>query len=523
MVKEITDTITEIKTKTDPIHDANVKITDKPLLEETLVTVADLLENKTGNLTEEEIALLEDKKTAIEEELVVIRTTEETIADIQAKTVLILPENVKSSDKALLDSILAAVDDLLNNKAGNLVDEEKTALIERKTDIEKELVKVKAVADAIADINAKILGITLGNVKSSDKADLDAALKSLNDLLVNQYGNLIVTEKSTLEKHKVETENTLAKIWQVADAMKAAENTASGITLQNVTKQDETGLEDAGNAYRKILADYAGNLTASEKKQTEEKMNVVLSAMASLDAVEAVEAQINALSDTEEVTKEQAAAIEKASKAFSMLSDYQKSLLDPAVAAKLETTVTALKSLLLQDNETGTRVEGVDGTIFNINTELFVTQITAELDDKTMSLYNFGIQSVSNGQEIVQLYDIKLMLDGVAIQPDGKVKITIKLTEAMKLFGDLKVVYIADDGTVTILPFESNDTEIWFVTDHFSNYGIIGTPQDSFRAVDGVLTGLIALIAIAIPTFGILLFIKRRKRKEMKGLDETIL
>ena len=84
-----------------------------------------------------------------------IRTTEETIADIIAKTVLILPENVKSSDKALLDSILAALDDLLNNKSGNLVDGEKTALEERKADIEKELVKIKAVADAIADYHCK--------------------------------------------------------------------------------------------------------------------------------------------------------------------------------------------------------------------------------------------------------------------------------------------------------------------------------------------------------------------------------
>ena len=122
----------------------------------------------------------------------------------------------------------------------------------------------------------------------------------------------------------------------------------------------------------------------------------------------------------------------------------------------------------------------------------------------------------------MQLYDIKLMLDGVAIQPDGKVKITLKLTEAMKLYSDLKVVYIADNGNVTVIPFERNDTEIWFITDHFSNYGIIGTPLDSINLVDTILLILVAITAIVIPTFGILLFVKRRKRKEAKEPEKTI-
>ena len=179
----------------------------------------------------------------------------------------------------------------------------------------------------------------------------------------------------------METETALAKIKQIADAIKDADNEAPGITAGNVTKDDATDLSDAGNAYKKILSDYAGNLTEDEKKQTEEKWKNVFSVITSLDEVNAVEEQIKALPDAKDVTKDHAAAIEKANKAFGMLSTYQQTLMDSAILEKLETTVIALKSLLLQDDATGTRVEGVDGTVFNINTELSVTPITGDLDD----------------------------------------------------------------------------------------------------------------------------------------------
>lgn len=38
---------------------------------------------------------------------------------------------------------------------------------------------------------------------------------------------------------------------------------------------------------------------------------------------------------------------------------------------------------------------------------------------------------------------------------------------------DLKVVYIDDDGNVTIIPSQIIDGKIVFVTDHFSYYGVI--------------------------------------------------
>lgn len=49
----------------------------------------------------------------------------------------------------------------------------------------------------------------------------------------------------------------------------------------------------------------------------------------------------------------------------------------------------------------------------------------------------------------------------------------------MKTYTNLQVVYFADDVSVTIIPYERNGDEILFITGHFSDYGIIGTPAKS--------------------------------------------
>ena len=123
----------------------------------------------------------------------------------------------------------------------------------------------------------------------------------------------------------------------------------------------------------------------------------------------------------------------------------------------------------------GTTVEGIDGTIFNLRTHLVVTPIMDTLDAKVKALISSGVTLVAKDKSVAELYEIQLLLDGKAVQPDGKIKISLKITEKMKSFKDLQVVYVTESGTATIIPSEQIGDEIVFVTDHLSYYGVIGT------------------------------------------------
>lgn len=145
-----------------------------------------------------------------------------------------------------------------------------------------------------------------------------------------------------------------------------------------------------------------------------------------------------------------------------------KVVLKTEAIAKRSSTSSPNQDVIV-DYGTGIRVEYENGSAFDTNIVLKITPQTNAETDKL----NDNINKVAKGLTLAGLYDIKLLKDGVAIQPNGKVRVSIPLTDEMKAMTDLKVVYIDDDGNVTIIPSQIIDGKIVFVTDHFSYYGVI--------------------------------------------------
>ena len=125
---------------------------------------------------------------------------------------------------------------------------------------------------------------------------------------------------------------------------------------------------------------------------------------------------------------------------------------------------------VIEDSSTGVKAEYEDGTPFDADIVLNITSKSqAEMD-----LYKAAVDKAAPGFTLGGLYDITLLKDGVAIQPNGKIKVSIPPTDAMKAMTDLRIVYINDDGNATVIPSQVVDGKIIFVTDHFSYYGVIG-------------------------------------------------
>ncbi|MGC4017826.1 MAG: hypothetical protein QM793_00335 [Muricomes sp.] len=125
---------------------------------------------------------------------------------------------------------------------------------------------------------------------------------------------------------------------------------------------------------------------------------------------------------------------------------------------------------VIEDSSTGIKLQYEDGTAFDDAIELMLEPKSKEDTSKL----NANVDKVAKGFVLGGLYDIRLLKNGVEIQPGKNVKISIPLTKEMKELTDLKVVYIDDDGNVTILPSEIVGANIVFVTNHFSDYGVIG-------------------------------------------------
>ncbi len=111
--------------------------------------------------------------------------------------------------------------------------------------------------------------------------------------------------------------------------------------------------------------------------------------------------------------------------------------------------------------------------------------------------------------EVLDVYDISLMLDGATVQPGGKVEVTLPAPENAADFDMLQVVCIDDEGNVTPCETRVNaDGTVTFVTDHFSHYAIIGIPASSPLVRILISSVSVALIAAAVVG---LLVIKKKK------------
>lgn len=84
--------------------------------------------------------------------------------------------------------------------------------------------------------------------------------------------------------------------------------------------------------------------------------------------------------------------------------------------------------------------------------------------------------------------DITLMKNGVAVQPKGKVTVSIDLPEGFN-GSKCKVYHIANDGTFTDMKATFANGKLSFDTDHFSQYAIVeGTVDSSASGANGTQT-----------------------------------
>ena len=109
------------------------------------------------------------------------------------------------------------------------------------------------------------------------------------------------------------------------------------------------------------------------------------------------------------------------------------------------------------------------------------TEINVEKIDGEDKLSVFEIITEENiNKENSELFDIKLIYCGEAIQPNGNVKVSIIAPEGIDV-EKAKVYHVSDDGTLTDMNAVYEDGKFVFFTDHFSYYLIAETASSSYE------------------------------------------
>lgn len=197
------------------------------------------------------------------------------------------------------------------------------------------------------------------------------------------------------------------------------------------------------------------------------------------EQVRIVEKMINSIPAADKITKQDFKNITNTNAYFSMLTEEQKILLGRELINKLLDSLEAM----YHDKKTDVTVTGFDGTSLPSGAFLIVTPITgdtdsAEFEKASKELVNAAeYEKELEGKELMALYDIALRRDNLEIEPDGKVKVKIRIPESLKDCTGLDIVHIADNGTVTVMNAKIEDGYLVFITDHFSNYAIIANPK----------------------------------------------
>ena len=118
-----------------------------------------------------------------------------------------------------------------------------------------------------------------------------------------------------------------------------------------------------------------------------------------------------------------------------------------------------------EDIATGITIKKEDGSLFDSDIELNVSDVTTNEDyadyaDIANKLGNTNL-----------MYDIALEKDAEAIQPDGKIMVSIPLPDGMS--ETAKVYCIAKGGTATDMNAVFADGYLTFATNHFSVYVVV--------------------------------------------------
>lgn len=383
-IDEVADKIADILDRLDDYNIDTVTSDDRADIENIIKDIDALLDG--DNLSVSERLEMENAKERAELLLARIDEVAEAIDDVLDTLGDFSTDNVKATDRALIEDALNTIEELL--AGDNLTAKERADLEAAKAKAEQLLSAIEDAAQNTEELLDRLAKYDIETVKSTDKADIEDILSDIEELLASSA--LSADDKAALQAGKDKAQALLERIQVAADAVKTENVTKiDGLNKDNVKRSDRQTLEGAKADLEKALASYPGNYTESERADIDAKLNKIAELLALLDKLDAVQDMIDQLPDTADPSDEDVKdAYDAAKDAYDGLTDAEKEQID---ADKLNGLGSLLGAYAIIEGADGTWEDnGKDGLIFVANgaadkvTEILIDGTVIDAADYTL-------------------------------------------------------------------------------------------------------------------------------------------
>jgi uncharacterized repeat protein (TIGR02543 family) len=193
---------------------------------------------------------------------------------------------------------------------------------------------------------------------------------------------------------------------------------------------------------------------------------------------------------------------------------------DPA-SLPSETIMIRTNKIALSASGSGCSITGLGDCSFDPNAELVADNVTQLIETEGSAASDVNFALANEDKKIAELYDIRLLLEGQKIQPDGTIQIRLKLSASLLAEAEhLQIIYISDNGDYEVIPHWIEGMEIVFEVNHLSQYAIVAPLDDAIDGVPitgtngpgaGVIIGLVVVFTAALIS---ILYIRERREEE---------
>lgn len=434
---------------------ALVRLADKTALKAKLDEVKAL--DTTGK-TPNSVKVLQDAITA----------AEAVYNDAQA---------VQADADAQIAKLTEAVGKLVNKANVSALD---AAIKAAQEEVDKTDVYTEASINAVQDIIDE--ATDLMNDANAAQDAVDAEVTKLNDAVaaMDKIGkevdktpltNLIAEAKELVVKTNLYTSESLADLQAAIDAAEAAFDTVdSTVAVQEqvqLLRAAIDALEEKGTTPTPTPVDKSELVAAiNDAKKEASKTDVYTGeSLADLkDVIKAAEAVMKSEDATKQDVTAAIAAIESAIETLVEIKDEEPS-------------PTPDKAFQATDKDTNVRIYAEAGVV-DPNAKLVVKPINvANANDKVAA----ALKSLG-GKQLA--YDVTLLLNNVAIQPNGRLYIYFDVPKEFFAYKNFKMYHISDDGKIEEVIFNGagtveNGGGVNFQADHLSIFVLVAGAEEA--------------------------------------------
>ena len=389
---DISDEIKRIIAEVDKYVFESVKSSDKSDIQQLIADIKALLD--TQNITADERALLEGADETCDKLIAKIDETVAEISRINDATNAYDEATVTSADKADIEKLLADIKALTDGD--NITDAEREQLVDTDETLDKLLAIINETAEEIARIETAVNGYDEESVKSTDKANLEQLIEDIKAL--TDATNITEDEKAALEALDEKADALIKKIDDTAKEIEKIENAVNGYDEETVKSSDISAL---GKLIEDIKALTDGdNLTEDENAALEE-------------ADKAIDELIEKLTEVAEEIKRVDEAVksydEEAVKStdsdeLSQLKEDVQSLIDSDNVTEnektaLEDMIADIENLEAKIEETEKRLEDIGDFEESFNPETVTSDDKTAIEDKIAEIEAVNPDNLTDEQK----------------------------------------------------------------------------------------------------------------------------